>query len=330
MSEKGKGQLVLLVAERRGDFLKERFVASVIFHDVLDPRDFALQAELRCSCENAAKPFFRQIFQRRLTTARSCQRDICGERVRQSFRIDSHLRHVAIRFRAGEKGAIALMNEDVQDRVVEGRVRGVSVRFPAAIGQVELNGAADRIARVKPDDSVGEIRTGGAIPSAKLNDLNVIAGDGTESSAEVAGKPAGLQFQFAGSALRRKERAFVDARGIAQLGITIGKQHGGGGEASIGGFGRLATKNWSRSDFGLRIADCGLMRSERIEAMRRRLLEPLDARSLSNWLKESAIGSRDECDRRTICRSPSAGSGSALDLDVRDRFGRQCLDSHGR
>src|SRR5438105_7940786 len=67
LSEKRKGQLVLLVAKRRGDFLKERFVASVIFHDVLDPGDFALQTELRSGRENAAKPFLRQIFQRRLT-----------------------------------------------------------------------------------------------------------------------------------------------------------------------------------------------------------------------------------------------------------------------
>src|SRR5436190_16266241 len=131
LSEKCKGQLVLLVAKRRSDFLKERFVAPVTFHDVLDSRDFALQAELRCGRENAAKPFFRQIFQRRLTTARSCQRDIRGERLGQTFRIDSHLRHVAIRLRASEKSTVALMNKDVQDRVVEGCVGCMSVRFPA-------------------------------------------------------------------------------------------------------------------------------------------------------------------------------------------------------
>ena len=122
---------------------------------------------------------------------------------------DSHLWHIAIRFRAGEKGTIALMNEDVQDRVVEGGVGGVTVRFPAAICQVELDRAADRFAGIESDDGVGKIRSGGAIPRAKLDDLNVVAGDAMEPSAEVAGKPARLQFQFARDALRRKQRAFV-------------------------------------------------------------------------------------------------------------------------
>ena len=119
------------------------------------------------------------------------------------------------------------MNEDVQDRVVEGRVGGVAVRFPAAIGQVELDRAANRFAGIEPDDGVGEIRTGGAVPGAKLDDLNVVPRDGTKSPAEVAGEPARLQLQFARDALRRKERAFVDTRRIAELGITVGKQHGG-------------------------------------------------------------------------------------------------------
>ncbi len=119
------------------------------------------------------------------------------------------------------------MNEDVQDRVLEGWVGCVTVRFPTAIRQVELDRAADRIAGIKSDDRVGEIRSGGVIPRAKLDDLNVIAGDGMEPSAEVTREPARLQFQFARGALQRKQRAFVDTRGIAQLGITVGKQHGG-------------------------------------------------------------------------------------------------------
>ena len=119
------------------------------------------------------------------------------------------------------------MNEDVQDRVVEGGVGCVTVRLPAAICQVELDRAADRIAGIKSDDGVGEIWSGGAIPRAKLDDLNIIAGDGMEPSAEVAGKPARLQFQFARGALWREQRALVETRGIAQLGITVSKQHGG-------------------------------------------------------------------------------------------------------
>ena len=175
---------------------------------------FLIRAALRCrrNCDAAA----------RMLQSRSSGKSLSGAWQRPGrasgtfaenesgkvFGIDSHLRHVAIRFRAGEKGAVALMNEDVQDRVVEGGVGGVAVCFPAAIRQVELDRAADRIAAIEPDDGVGEIRAGGAIPGAELDDLDVIAGDGTESPAEVAGKPARLQFQFARRALRQ-ERARV-------------------------------------------------------------------------------------------------------------------------
>jgi hypothetical protein len=45
----------------------------------------------------------------------------------------------------------------------------------------------------------------------------LLAGYGNEVPAEIAGEPAGLQFQFARSALRGEEGAFVDARGVAKL-----------------------------------------------------------------------------------------------------------------
>ena len=227
------------------------------------------------------------------------------------FGIDAHLRDVAIRFRAGEKGAVALMNEDVQNRVVEGGVGGVAVRFPTAIGQVELDRAADRVAGIEPDDGVGEIRSGGAIPGAELNDLDVIAGDGMELSSEIAGKPARLQFQFARGALRRKERAFVDTRGIAQLGITIGKQHGG--RCSVGVFSRvLATKK------------CLVGGCAALAVIPKR--EDAEGSRTCNWRSWTR-------DRRTsIAGCPSTplrsarDDSSVLDLNVRDRFGRQCLD----
>ena len=79
LSEKSKCQFVFPVTQRRGNFLKECLVAPVVFHDVLDSRGFALQAELRSGRENAPKPFLRQIPKRRLAAARSRQRDIGRE-----------------------------------------------------------------------------------------------------------------------------------------------------------------------------------------------------------------------------------------------------------
>ena len=188
------------------------------------------------------------------------------------------------------------MNEDVQDRVIESGVGGVAVRFPAAIREVEFDRAADRIAGIESDDGVGEIRSGRAIPGAKLDDLNVVAGDGMELSAEVAGKPARLQFQFAGGALRRKERAFMDARGIAQLGITVGKQHGGRG--IVGGFTPFGDKKISGRDASPRrptyAVSGGVSRASSRTC--RRIVPYLDA----------------------------------PDLNVRDRLGRQRLDRRGR
>ena len=80
----------------------------------------------------------------------------------------------------------------MQDRVIESGVGGVSVRFPAAIGQVEFNRAANRLTGVESDDGVGKVWSGRAIPSAKLDDLNFVAGNGMELSAEIAGEPPRL------------------------------------------------------------------------------------------------------------------------------------------
>ena len=122
----------------------------------------------------------------------------------------------------------------MKDGVVEGRIRGVAVRFPTAIRQVEFDRAADRFAAVEPDHGVGKIRTGFAVPGAELDDLDVVAGDGTKAPSEIAGEPARLQFQFARRALRGKERAFVDARGIASSAYRSAESIGEGGIAVSG------------------------------------------------------------------------------------------------
>jgi hypothetical protein len=82
----------------------------------------------------------------------------------------------------------------MQDRIVEIRVRSMSMCFPTSIGQVELDGPADRLVIINTDDRIGEIRTCGPIPSAKLDNINLIAGNRLESFAEIASEPACLKF----------------------------------------------------------------------------------------------------------------------------------------
>src|SRR5262245_4707146 len=168
------------------------------------------------------------MFQGRLTTARSGQWDIGRKRFRQVFRIDSDLRHVAIRVGAGEESAAALINKNVEHGVIEGRVGGMSMCFPAAIREIELDGATDWAAIVQPNNGIRKIGTCGAIPSAKLDDFNLIAGDRLEASPKITSEPACLQFQFAGHALSGKEGAFVETRATTQLGIMIRREHWGG------------------------------------------------------------------------------------------------------
>src|SRR6202011_1815624 len=96
-------QFVFFVTERGRDFLKERFVASVIVDLAANTSAFLLQPELRGGIENPADAIFRQIFQWRLTTARSRQRKICAKCIRQSRRVNLNLGDVAVGSRRREE-----------------------------------------------------------------------------------------------------------------------------------------------------------------------------------------------------------------------------------
>src|ERR1700737_1763403 len=72
-------QFVFFVTEGSGQLLKKRFIASVIVDLGSDTCGFFLQAKLRGRVQHAAHALLRQIFQRRLTPARSGQRNICAE-----------------------------------------------------------------------------------------------------------------------------------------------------------------------------------------------------------------------------------------------------------
>src|SRR5206468_3168 len=81
LSQQGKRQLVFLIAKRRGDLLKKRFVAAVRIDLIANSVGLLSQTELRRGIEHAVDAFFRQILQRRLATAGPRQRDIWVKRL---------------------------------------------------------------------------------------------------------------------------------------------------------------------------------------------------------------------------------------------------------
>ena len=80
----------------------------------------------------------------------------------------------------------------MEDRIVEGRVSGMSVRLPTAIGEIEFDRAPERIAAVDANGGIGKIGSGFAVPGAELDDLDFVAAHGRETSPEIAGEPARL------------------------------------------------------------------------------------------------------------------------------------------
>jgi hypothetical protein len=122
--------------------------------------------------------------------------DIRAKRLRQGCRIDSNLRHIAVRFGAGEKFAVTLVYEDVKDGLIERRIRGMPVRFPVPIDQIDFNAAAPGLPAIRANGGVFEIRAGFAVPDSELNDIDLVATGADKAVPELAGKPASLEFEF--------------------------------------------------------------------------------------------------------------------------------------
>jgi hypothetical protein len=118
-----------------------------------------------------------------------------------------------------------LIGEDVQHRFFEGGIRGMSMIFPAAIGQIYFDATSEWLAPVHPNGGIPKIGPGFAIPGAKLHDVDFITARGDEAGAEFSCEPTRLDFQLRGYAPGRKQSAFSDSRGGAHLRVTIGEQH---------------------------------------------------------------------------------------------------------
>src|SRR5439155_14398443 len=98
--------------------------------------------------ENAADPFFWQIFQRRLTPAGPCQRNIRAERFGNNRRINADLGDIPIRLRSSEKCVLTAVDEYVEYGLFKRRISGMDVRFPVAVERIDFNTATNRLTSI--------------------------------------------------------------------------------------------------------------------------------------------------------------------------------------
>src|SRR6266496_2409431 len=188
LCEKRERKFVFFVTERTGDLMKKRFVASVGVDLVANPIRFLSQTKLRCGIQHTGYSFLGQIFQRRLTASRPRQRDICVKHLGQGRGINANLRDIAVRFCAREKFALASLDKDVKYSRIERRIDRVTMRFPTAIKQVDLDAATNRLVAIYPNCSVAKIRTSFTVPGAELDNLDFVSGSTDKLFAEIAGK----------------------------------------------------------------------------------------------------------------------------------------------
>ena len=163
---------------------------------VANPVRFLSQPKLRCGIQHAGYSFLGQIFERRLTASRPRQWNIGVKYLRQSRWINAHLRDIAVRFCAREEFALASLDKDVKHSCFKGWISRVTVGFPTAIKQIDLDAAANRLALINPNCSIAKVGTGFTVPSAELDDIDLVSCRADELLTKISGKPARLQFQL--------------------------------------------------------------------------------------------------------------------------------------
>ena len=91
----------------------------------------------------------------------------------------------------------------------------MTVSFPTAIQQIDLDTTANWITAVYPNCSIAKIWAGFAVPRAKLNNIDLVTGGGNEMSAEISSKPTRLQLQLRWNPRRDEERSFANTIDVA-------------------------------------------------------------------------------------------------------------------
>jgi hypothetical protein len=90
----------------------------------------------------------------------------------------------------------AFVEKYMQCDLIKGRVLRVPVVLPVRDVHIPLDIAFDCLFAIYADARVNEIGAGLAVPESELDDLNEGTGGSTESSAERAGVPESLPFEF--------------------------------------------------------------------------------------------------------------------------------------
>ena len=99
----------------------------------------------------------------------------------------------------------------------------MTVCFPTAIEQIDLDATANRLSAVYSNCSITKIRTGFAVPGAELDNIDLVSSSADKMFAEISGKPARLQLQLGWDARRDEKRAFTYTSGIARLRVAFCK-----------------------------------------------------------------------------------------------------------
>jgi len=96
------------------------------------------------------------------------------------------------------------------------------MQIPVPIDQIDFDAAAQRFAAIHPNRGVAKIGAGFAVPGAKLDNVDLVAGRADEIVPEFAGEPACLELKLVWRPKRKKKRAVVDAGRSNQILVAGG------------------------------------------------------------------------------------------------------------
>jgi hypothetical protein len=99
---------------------------------------------------------------------------------------------------------VTSLDKNVKHSRFERWVSRVTMCFPTAIKQIDLDAAANRFSAIYPNCSIAKVRASFTVPGAELDNLDLVSGRADKLFAEVSGKPARLQLQFRWQSRRRK------------------------------------------------------------------------------------------------------------------------------
>src|SRR4030095_2166016 len=134
-----------------------------------------------------------------------------------------NLRHVAVRSCPREKFTVTPLDKHMQDGLFKSWIGCMTVRFPTAIQQIDLDTTANWITAVYLNCSIAKIRAGFTVPRTKLNNIDLVTGGSNEVSAEISGKPAGLQLKLRWNPRRDEQRSFPNTIDVAEFCVALGE-----------------------------------------------------------------------------------------------------------